>query len=295
MNKQKLVRFINKYYLSGTIKSVIFNSSSNKLSTRFIAGNKSLLGELEMDKWMFEDCQFGVYDTEQLMKLLSVLDEDINVNINKAGDKAISLKISDSTSSVNYILSDTSIISDPPNMKDEPEFELNIDVTPQLISKFIAGKSALPENDNFTVVTDESNTNLVIGYSSINTHRVTIPATTSKFSKIDKVSFNANIFKEILNANKECESAILKISSQGLSKITFKVDDYQDDELEKLSKFYNDEIKEEIFPTHNVATMSSCKKDEDSIEKDKCNLYNYIVEDQNCKNDYLNEFSDSFI
>ncbi len=226
MNKQKLVRFINKYYLSGTIKSVIFNSSSNKLSTRFIAGNKSLLGELEMDKWMFEDCQFGVYDTEQLMKLLSVLDEDINVNINKAGDKAISLKISDSTSSVNYILSDTSIISDPPNMKDEPEFELNIDVTPQLISKFIAGKSALPENDNFTVVTDESNTNLVIGYSSINTHRVTIPATTSKFSKIDKVSFNANIFKEILNANKECESAILKISSQGLSKITFKVDDY---------------------------------------------------------------------
>ena len=226
MNKQKLVRFINKYYLSGTIKSVIFNSNSNKLSTRFIAGNKSLLGELEMDKWMFEDCQFGVYDTEQLMKLLSVLDEDINVNVNKAGDKAISLKKSDSTSSVNYILSDTSIISDPPNMKDEPEFELNIDVTPQLISKFIAGKSALPENDNFTVVTDGNSTSLVIGYSSINTHRVTIPATTSKFSKIDKVSFNANIFKEILNANKECESATLKISSEGLSKITFKVDDY---------------------------------------------------------------------
>ena len=226
MNKQKLVRFINKYYLSGTIKSVIFNSNSNKLSTRFIAGNKSLLGELEMDKWMFEDCQFGVYDTEQLMKLLSVLDEDINVNVNKAGDKAISLKISDSTSSVNYILSDTSIISDPPNMKDEPEFELNIDVTPQLISKFIAGKSALPENDNFTVVTDGNSTSLVIGYSSINTHRVTITATTSKFSKIDKVSFNANIFKEILNANKECESATLKISSEGLSKITFKVDDY---------------------------------------------------------------------
>ena len=226
MNKQKLVRFINKYYLSGTIKSVIFNSNSNKLSTRFIAGYKSLLGELEMDKWMFEDCQFGVYDTEQLMKLLSVLDEDINVNVNKAGDKAISLKISDSTSSVNYILSDTSIISDPPNMKDEPEFELNIDVTPQLISKFIAGKSALPENDNFTVVTDGNSTSLVIGYSSINTHRVTIPATTSKFSKIDKVSFNANIFKEILNANKECESATLKISSEGLSKITFKVDDY---------------------------------------------------------------------
>jgi len=29
-----------------------------------------------------------------------------------------------------------------------------------------------------------------------------------------------------LSANKECESATLEISSQGLSRITFKVDDY---------------------------------------------------------------------
>jgi|TARA_Y100000310_G_scaffold210223_1_gene210834 hypothetical protein len=226
MNKQKLVRFINKYYLNGTIKSVILNSSSNKLSTRFISGDKALLGELEMDKWVFEDCEFGVYDTEQLMKLLSVLDEDINVDITKAGDKGIALKVSDSSSSVNYILSDISIISKPPQLNDIPEFELNIDVTSQFINKFIAGKGALTETDNFTVLTDETNTKLVIGYASINTHRVTLPVTTSKFSNIDNLSFNANIFKEILSANKECESATLEISSQGLSRITFKVDDY---------------------------------------------------------------------
>ena len=32
MNKQKLVRFINKYYLNGIVNSVILNSNSNKLS-----------------------------------------------------------------------------------------------------------------------------------------------------------------------------------------------------------------------------------------------------------------------
>ena len=227
MNKQKLVRFINKYYLSGTIKSVIFNSNSNKLSTRFIAGNKSLLGELEMDKWMFEDCQFGVYDTEQLMKLLSVLDEDINVNVNKAGDKAISLKISDSTSSVNYILSDTSIISDPPNMKDEPEFELNIDVTPQLISKFIAGKSALPEVDSFTVITKDDSVDIVINHQNINTNKVVLPVSVDEITDtIDNISFDANLFKEVLSANKECTSSTLEVSSGGLARINFKVDNY---------------------------------------------------------------------
>ncbi len=111
MHKQKLVRFINKYYLSGTVNSVILNSKAGKLSARFISSDKTLLGELEMDKWPFEDAEVGVYSTDQFIKLLGVLDEDVNVSINKAGDKSISLKVTDSTSAVNYMLSDTSIIS----------------------------------------------------------------------------------------------------------------------------------------------------------------------------------------
>ena len=207
MHKQKLVRFINKYYLNGTVNSVVLNSKSNKLLARFISGDKTLLGELEMDKWQFEDSEVGIYSTEQLLKLLSVLDEDINVTINKAGDKSIALKVSDSSSSVNYMLSDTSIISKPPQLKTVPNFELKIDVTPNLMSKFISGKGALAETDDFTVITDGSETKIVIGYASINTNRVTIPVTTQESSNIDNVSFNANIFKEVRTANKESQSA----------------------------------------------------------------------------------------
>tara|TARA_Y100001963_G_C6747180_1_gene432227 strand:+ start:628 stop:1353 length:726 start_codon:yes stop_codon:yes gene_type:complete len=228
MNKQRLARFISKYYLNGTVNSVVLNSKSNsqQLAARFISGDKSLLGELVMDKWDFEDSDIGIYNTEQLIKLLSVVDEDINLSLTKAGDKAIALKVSDSTSSVNYMLTDTSIINEPPSLKTIPEFELNIDVTPQFISKFIAGKGALGETDNFTIISDGGNVKVVIGYSSVNTNRVNIPVTTTKVGDIDNVSFNANFFKEVLSANKECESATLEVSSEGLSRITFKVDDY---------------------------------------------------------------------
>ena len=228
MNKQRLARFISKYYLNGTVNSVVLNSKSNsqQLAARFISGDKSLLGELVMDKWDFEDSDIGIYNTEQLIKLLSVVDDDINLSLTKSGDKSIALKVSDSTSSVNYMLTDTSIINEPPTLKSIPEFELNIDVTPQFINKFIAGKGALGETDNFTIITDGDNVKAVIGYSSVNTNRVTIPVTTTKASDIDNVSFNANIFKEVLHANKECESATLEVSSEGLSRITFKVDDY---------------------------------------------------------------------
>ena len=229
MNKQRLARFINKYYLNGTVNSVVLNSKSNsqQLAARFISGDKTLLGELSLDKSQIEDCEIGVYNTEQLLKLLSVVDDDINVSINKAGEKAISLKISDAHSTVNYMLSDVSVINKPPQMKQIPEFDLEIDVTPQFINKFIAGKGALSETDNFTVITDGTDTKLVIGYSSVNTNRVTIPVTTSKSGNIENVSFNANLFREVLHANKECESAKFEVSGDGLSRITFKIDDYE--------------------------------------------------------------------
>ena len=228
MNKKRLNRFISKYYLNGIVNSIVLNSKSNsqQLTARFISGDKSLLGELTMDKWSFEDSDIGIYNTEQLTKLLDVVDDDINITLTKSGDKSIALKVSDSSSSVNYMLTDTSVINEPPTLKSIPEFELNIDVTPQFINKFIAGKGALGETDNFTVITDGSNVKVVIGHSSVNTNRVTIPVTTTKVGDIDNVSFNANIFKEVLSANKECESATLEVSSEGLSRITFKIDDY---------------------------------------------------------------------
>ena len=229
MNKQKLVRFINKYYLNGIADSVVLksNSSEQKLVTRFVSSDKTLLGIIQMDRWNFEDANIGVYTTEQLLKLLSVLDEDINVSITKSGDKTISMKISDSLSSVNYMLSDPSIINEPPQLQNIPNFELSINVTPSVINKFISGKSALQDTTTFTVITDETSTKLVIGYSSVNTNRVTIPVITSDFTSIDNVSFNAEYFSQILLANKECESAFLQISSEGLAKINFKVDDYK--------------------------------------------------------------------
>ena len=229
MNKQKLGRCINKYYLNGIADSVVLksNSSEQKLVTRFVSSDKTLLGIIQMDRWNFEDANIGVYTTEQLLKLLSVLDEDINVSITKSGDKTISMKISDSLSSVNYMLSDPSIINEPPQLQNIPNFELSVNVTPSVISKFISGKSALQDTTTFTVITDETSTKLVIGYSSVNTNRVTIPVITSDFTSIDNVSFNAEYFSQILLANKECESAFLQISSEGLAKINFKIDDYK--------------------------------------------------------------------
>ena len=226
MNKNKVSRFIDKYYLSGNVASVVLNSKGDTLSTRFITGDKSLLGELSMNSWNFEDVELGVYNTEQLVKLLDVLSDDVEMKLTKAGDKAISLEVTDGTASVNYMLSDLSVINQPPKLKKIPEFHVKVKVDAKFIQKFISGKSALADTDSFTVITDNDNVKVVIGYSSINTNRVTIPVETDVYEEINKVSFNANLFRDVLSANKECESAVLEVSEDGLARINFKIDNY---------------------------------------------------------------------
>ena len=226
MDKYKLTRFIDKYHLNGNVNAVVINSKGDTLSTRFITGDKALLGELEMNSWNFQDVELGVYDTEQLSRLLDVLDDDVTLNLTQSGDKAIALEISDQYSKANFMLSDKSVINQPPALKGIPEFQLKIKVDTNFIQRFISGKSALPDTDTFTVITSNDGVKLVIGYSSINTNRVTIPVETETYEDIDKVSFNANLFKDVLVANKECETAILEVSEKGLAKINFKVDQY---------------------------------------------------------------------
>ena len=226
MNKNKVSRFIDKYYLSGNVASVVLTSKGDTLNTRFITGDKSLLGELSMNSWNFEDVELGVYNTEQLIKLLDVLSDDVEMKLTKAGDKAISLEVNDGTASVNYMLSDLSVINQPPKLKKIPEFHVKVKVDSKFIQKFISGKSALADTDSFTVITNGDGVKIVIGYSSINTNRVTIPVETDTYEEINKVSFNANLFRDVLSANKECESAVLEVSEDGLARINFKVDNY---------------------------------------------------------------------
>ena len=229
MQKSKLNRFIQKYNLGGNVNSVKWTSESgtDTLTTKFITPDKSLLGTVKVDKISFENADLGVYQTDQLQKLLGVLGDDVSLDLTKAGDRAVSLNVKNDNVSVDYVLSDLSVIPDPPSLKKLPDFQTKVKLDSKFIDTFIKGKSALSDVDMFTFVND-SNGNLtaVIGYSSTNTNRVTIPVETELNGLTEPVTFNANLFKEMLVANKECKSAVLEVSNEGLSKVNFKVDDY---------------------------------------------------------------------
>ena len=226
MQKSKLDKFIQKYNLGGNVNSVKWKSSSDTLTTTFVTPDKSLLGTVKVDKFPFEDSEIGVYQTDQLKSLIGVLGDDVSLDLSRFGDKAVSLKVKNGPVSVDYVLSDLSVIADPPALKRLPEFGTQIKLDSKFIDTFVKGKSALSDVDTFTVLNGKNGVEVVIGYSSTNTNRVNIPVETTTNDITKPITFNANLFKEVLVANRECTSAILEVSTEGLARVNFKVDDY---------------------------------------------------------------------
>jgi len=227
MQKSKLDKFIQKYNLGGNVNSVKWKSNSDSLSTSFVTPDKSLLGNVKVEKFPFEDSEIGVYQTDQLKSLIGVLGDDVSLDLSKiSDDKAVSLKIKSGAVSVDYVLSDLSVIADPPALKRLPEFGTQIKLDTNFINTFVKGKSALSDIDTFTIVKNGDGCDVVIGYSSTNTNRVNIPVECNSCDIDKPITFNANLFKEVLVANKECSSAVLEVSTEGLAKVNFKVDDY---------------------------------------------------------------------
>lgn len=229
MEKGKLNRFVQKYNLAGLVESVKWETKDNALTTSFISDDKSVLGKVTMSEFNFSDATFGVYDTSKLTKMLSVLGEAVEFEISDIDGKAVSLKFKDGSTSVNYMLADLSVIPNVPDLKKLPDFNIKIKLDENFISKFIRAKGALSDENNFTFVVKNGKAQIVLGYSNINTNRISIDVEGEIAGDVEPISFSATYLKEILVANKEAKDATLNISSQGLSHIHFEAGEYTSD------------------------------------------------------------------
>ena len=77
----------------------------------------------------------------ELVKLLTALDTDVEMQVNKAGDTAFSINLADKTTTVTFMLADLSVIRQVPQMKQLPDFNVKIKLTDTFADKFIKSKN----------------------------------------------------------------------------------------------------------------------------------------------------------
>jgi hypothetical protein len=233
MDKSKLDGFIKRYNLEGCIESVKVTStkSENILETSFISEEKHVLGVVKLNDSNFGDCELGIYNTAKLKQLLGVLGSEIEVEPVSRNDKFSALKFSDKNMTAQFMLADLSVIPKVPKMKKLPTWDIVLNLDKDFIARFIKAKNALREVNTFTLLMGEKSKKLemVIGYSSINSDRVSLDITPEKGKDKVKepISFSAKYFKEILSVNSDATDATLNISTQGLAHISFSNDDFE--------------------------------------------------------------------
>ena len=231
MEKVKFDGFINRYNLGGEVESVMVKSEGTNLSVRMISDDKTLLGDVSVSNADFPNGEFGIYTTSQLRGLLSVLDNTIDVE-----EVTGALKFSDKGTKMQYMLAAPSVIPAVPDLKALPPFNVEITLDNEFINKFIKSKGALSDADTFTFTCKDNKGEIILGYSSINSNRISISVDCTCDGDVEPIAFSAKYLKAILLANKGSNTSSLKISSQGLAHLNFVDGDY-------TSNYYLVEIK----------------------------------------------------
>jgi len=215
IEKNKLLGFISRYSLGGNVESVKWSSDSDCLSTEFVSTDKTLKGKVEASMQNVTDKEIGIYQTSQLVRMLSIMNDNINIYTNDS-----SLLISDKNTNFSFVLADLDVIPKVPSLKMTPSFTATIKIDDNFISRFVKSHGALPDCDFFTVESDPISSTITFGYAHTNTNRISYNIDIESAEDVQAIHFSSNLMREILVANKGSEGT-LEISPVGLARVKF--------------------------------------------------------------------------
>jgi hypothetical protein len=172
------------------------------------------------------DAEFGVFETSPFLKLLNILDTNIEIEYQQKFNIVEKLLIEYNQYKMMFSASDISLIPKTPNAI-EVEYQLTYDIEPDFVTRFIDCKKALgPDIKTFTLEPQLEIARIILGDPSgyANKLEFNIPAVTEGFP-FASLLFPSDVLKEILVANKNFNSGIMKVNEGGLMYLSFKEGD----------------------------------------------------------------------
>jgi hypothetical protein len=222
MDKKLLVQLIESFYLNGLATQVKFKVKDNEAHIKFATDNKDCIGEIKAPVQL-EDCEIGIFNTAQLLKLLNITNEYIELKLEKQGNHFLKLHISDNQFDLSYNLSDLGLIQDPGVVPNLPPHDLEFDINFDFTQKYIKAHNALDKPPRFEIgVTKdfqgEEVVNFMVGEKSTYSNKVTFTEAGTVINQVKPVSFSAANFREIVSVAKSANGKAY-LFKDGLLKI----------------------------------------------------------------------------
>ena len=231
INKQRLQSIISKYYLNGLTQSVKWVTNNGELDICFVSDNKDLAGDVKCFKSPVEDSELAIFDTSQLNKLISVTNGDLLLTLEKNHKVYSKLYIQDSSFNVAYNLADSLLIPKRGTINFPESYDIIIDLNSEVVDNLIKAKNALSGISDMMITTieDEDRGRIIeFSFGDVGNYSNKIRYSIDEEIEIKqdiKLPFNSDLFKEILNSNKDLESGKISISEEGFMKLEFSTED----------------------------------------------------------------------
>lgn len=224
INKNTIQSIISKYYL-GVNESVKWSIVNNILEINFMTPTKDVIGNVICSDFALEDSNLAIYDTKKLSNLISICNGDLLLELEKLNQMYTKLKISDMSFNLTYALSDPLLINKVGTVN-VPGYVVELDLTSEDVDNLVKAKSALTGIDNMLITTTknldgELVCEFVFGDTQGHNNKITYQIPGNITSDNLKLPFNSDMFKTILQANKDAEGGKLYLGEMGLMNLKF--------------------------------------------------------------------------
>ena len=241
INKLTIQSIINKYYL-GLNESVKWVINNNTLDIDFMTPSKDVIGNVTCNNFSLEDSKLAIFDTKKLQNLISICNGDLLLELEKTNVIFTKLKVSDMNFNLTYALADPLLINKVGTIN-LPEWVVELNLTSEDIDNLIKAKSALAGIDNMQITTTQDLDGgdvceFIFGDEQGHNNKITYQISGDIKEQGIKLPYNSDMFKTIIQANKDMGGGTLHMSSMGLMKL----------------EFHNDEISSKYFMVRKSET-----------------------------------------
>jgi hypothetical protein len=230
INKADLQSIISKYYLNALNEAVKWDIQDNKLTIKFTAPDKTMIGVVTCDNFELEDSSIGISNTTQLNKLLAITNGYLNLEYQKQHKMITKLIVSDNQFTLNYALADLMIIPKSGEYVGDDQYNIEATLDNESINAIVRAKSALADTDTvvfqpvINAATMEMQLEMLFGGNIEHSNKVSFylpDITTHDLPPMFKVHYNSNLIKEIMYCNKDVANCVMGINLDGVMKLAF--------------------------------------------------------------------------
>tara|TARA_Y100000114_G_scaffold127263_1_gene123858 strand:- start:47 stop:772 length:726 start_codon:yes stop_codon:yes gene_type:complete len=225
ISKSQLTSVISKYYLNGLNNQVKWRIKDKTLT--IYAGEAGRVCKVVLDNFQLEDAELGIFDTNKLNKLISITNGDLVITLEKLKAIYTKMHIADSNFDLTYSLADTLILGKNTWYDDPEDWSVEIELTPEDVDHLIKAKNALGDNNSMLINTtkdfDGNNVcEFLFGDNTGFSNKITYLIQNGTINDNSlSIPFDSDIFKDILNSNKDQDTCSLKLSNEGILKLLF--------------------------------------------------------------------------